>query len=317
MTFPYNQNPSQYSPSYPNDIPVHFRTQYANYVRDDAQQRQSLLRGLFEETTISGEKIVYEFSGAAEMNEVTERYGNTFFTEANESRRECSLTRFNLAFLIDKDFDAVKLIEDPQGVFVRKSSMALGRRWDRTILAAAFAPVAVGHTGGSFVAWSSENPDCSIITSTQTSGLTLEAVIEAATILDENEWMNPGEARYAIVPPRAIGSLLNTTQVTSADYNSVKTLVQGEVDTFMGFRFIKSNLVPKTSDNQYYRCIFCSKSAIAVAGKAVKTKIAEVATKQFKTAIYTECELGAIRCFETAIVEIQVPVLPLGDMELS
>jgi hypothetical protein len=49
----------------------------------------------------------------------------------------------------------------------------------------------------------------------------------------------------------------------------------------------------------------------------VKTKIAEVATKQFKTAIYTECELGAIRCFETAIVEIQVPVLPLGDMELS
>ena len=31
--------------------------------------------------------------------------------EADESRRECSLTRFNLAFLIDKDFDPMKMVE--------------------------------------------------------------------------------------------------------------------------------------------------------------------------------------------------------------
>jgi hypothetical protein len=33
-------------------------------------------------------------------------------------------------------------------------------------------------------------------------------------------------------------SLLAETSVTSADFNTVKALVQGEVNTFLGFRFV-------------------------------------------------------------------------------
>ncbi len=53
--------------------------------------------------------------------------------------------------------------------------------------------------------------------------------------MDDNEV--PAEGRHITVSPSGLEGLLGETQVTSADYNSVKALVQGDVDTFLGFKF--------------------------------------------------------------------------------
>jgi hypothetical protein len=53
--------------------------------------------------------------------------------------------------------------------------------------------------------------------------------------MDDNEV--PMEGRHITVSPSGLEGLLGETQVTSADYNSVKALVQGDVDTFLGFKF--------------------------------------------------------------------------------
>lgn len=47
----------------------------------------------------------------------------------------------------------------------------------------------------------------------------------------------PMEGRHIAVSPAGMSGLLSETQVTSSDYNSVKALVQGDVDTFLGFKF--------------------------------------------------------------------------------
>jgi len=47
----------------------------------------------------------------------------------------------------------------------------------------------------------------------------------------------PAEGRHIAVSADGIEGLLGETQVTSSDYNSVKALVQGDVDTFLGFKF--------------------------------------------------------------------------------
>lgn len=57
----------------------------------------------------------------------------------------------------------------------------------------------------------------------------------AKKFLDDNEV--PMEGRHIVCTPSQISSLLASTQVTSADYNSVKALVQGDVNTFLGFTF--------------------------------------------------------------------------------
>jgi hypothetical protein len=43
--------------------------------------------------------------------------------------------------------------------------------------------------------------------------------------------------RHVTTTAQGLSDLLGETEVTSSDYNSVKALVQGEVDTFMGFKF--------------------------------------------------------------------------------
>jgi len=47
----------------------------------------------------------------------------------------------------------------------------------------------------------------------------------------------PMMGRHVAITPDGLEDLLGTTQVTSSDYNTVKTLVAGEIDTFMGFKF--------------------------------------------------------------------------------
>lgn len=47
----------------------------------------------------------------------------------------------------------------------------------------------------------------------------------------------PKEGRYCIIDADGLDDLLAETEVTSSDYNAVKALVQGEVNTFLGLEF--------------------------------------------------------------------------------
>jgi hypothetical protein len=72
------------------------------------------------------------------------------------------------------------------------------------------------------------------------SGLTLAKLIEAKEILDSGN-VDPSIPRYIACSPKQVTDLLNNTTVTSSDYNTVKALAMGEINTFVGFNFIVSN----------------------------------------------------------------------------
>lgn len=71
---------------------------------------------------------------------------------------------------------------------------------------------------------------------TSGSALTVAALIDATTALDANGV--PSSDRTFIHTAKQKNDLLNTTAVTSADYNSVRALVSGDINTFMGLKFI-------------------------------------------------------------------------------
>ncbi len=58
---------------------------------------------------------------------------------------------------------------------------------------------------------------------------------EAKKLLDKNNV--PPEGRHIILHANGLASLLSETAVTSSDFNTVKALVAGELDTFLGFQF--------------------------------------------------------------------------------
>lgn len=68
------------------------------------------------------------------------------------------------------------------------------------------------------------------------TGLTTTKIRRAKKLMDAAGV--PKEDRTFLHDATGLEQLLGSTLVTSSDYNSVKALVQGEVETFMGFKFI-------------------------------------------------------------------------------
>lgn len=68
------------------------------------------------------------------------------------------------------------------------------------------------------------------------TALTVDTLISACTKLNKNGV--PSTERYFLHSAQQLADLLKTTQVTSADYNSVKALVNGTLNTFLGLDFV-------------------------------------------------------------------------------
>ena len=100
--------------------------------------------------------------------------------------------------------------------------------------------------------------------------------------------------------------MLATTEVTSSDYNVVKALATGSVDSFLGFNFIMSTRLNKDATYTTDRLVFAfTEDAIKLAiGKDVTAKISERADKSYSTQVYYCMDLGATRMEEEKVVQI-------------
>lgn len=68
------------------------------------------------------------------------------------------------------------------------------------------------------------------------TNLTVDKIKIAKSFMDENNV--PGESRYLVCSPSQIDALLGEDTVTNVLYNNQRTLVNGNIDTFLGFKFI-------------------------------------------------------------------------------
>jgi len=68
------------------------------------------------------------------------------------------------------------------------------------------------------------------------SNLNVAKIREAKRLMDGNNV--PAGDRFFLMSADGLANLLSETEVSSSDYNTVKSLVNGQVDTFLGFKFI-------------------------------------------------------------------------------
>jgi N4-gp56 family major capsid protein len=111
---------------------------------------------------------------------------------------------------------------DERRELVEVVSKAIGRRIDQVCidaLNAASSPSTVATSVGGAA-----------------SNMNIEKLRAAAKALNEKNV--PASDRYMLMHASQLDALLGETEVTSSDFASVKALVQGEINTFMGFRFI-------------------------------------------------------------------------------
>ncbi|MEA2037955.1 MAG: phage capsid protein, partial [Nanoarchaeota archaeon] len=134
------------------------------------------------------------------------------------------------------------------------------------------------------------------------TNLTLTKLLSGLEILNGND-IDPSDPKYIVISSGMLTSLLNTTEIKSADYNSVKALVQGDVDTFLGMKFIRSERLAGGASTR--KALLFTKSGVGLAvGKDVISRITEESTLHFTKQLYFSMSMGASRLEEDKVVEI-------------
>ena len=131
-----------------------------------------------------------------------------------------TLADFNAAEYSDI-FSQAKVNFDERQELVQVVAGAMGRRQDQMILDAlngsSTSLTVANSIGGS------------------TTNMNIAKLREAKRLLDKGNV--PPDGRHIIIHANGLSNLLSETSVTSSDFNSVKALVQGEINTYLGFTF--------------------------------------------------------------------------------
>jgi len=278
-----------------SQVTTAFVQQYSANVQMLSQQMGSLLRDKVRVESITGKNAFLDQVGAVTAVEKTSRHSDTPQIDTPHARRRISLSDYEFADLIDQN-DKVRLLIDPTSSYAQAAAMAMGRAIDDVIITAALGTAYTGETGSTSTANANQIVHGS-------GGLTVAKLRTAKQTLDLSD-VDPSIPRHIIVSPKQISDLLNITEVTSSDFNTVKALANGEINTYLGFNFIVSNRLSLSGTTR--SCIAFAQDGLALGiGKDVNARIDERADKSYATQVYYCMSIGATRMEEDKVVEVQ------------
>jgi hypothetical protein len=185
-----------------------------------AYQAQRALAGLTRERSVEGSTVKFPKIG---KGTATVRVPQTDVTPMSVTYSQVTATMEDyIAAEYSDIFNQAKVNFQDRAELVQVVSGAIGRRMDQVVIDA-------------LVAASGTNTVTNDIGGTDTN-LNVAKLRAAKKAMDAKNV--PAQNRVIIAHANNMDSLLAETAVTSSDFNTVKALVQGEIDTFLGFKFI-------------------------------------------------------------------------------
>lgn len=266
--------------------------QYKANVLMLSQQKGSKLRATVRAEQVTGKSAYFERIGSVDMVDATSRHDDTPQIDTPHSRRKVSLTTSRFADLID-NADKVRTLIDPTSPYAMNAAWAAGRKMDAVIVAAARGNAYSGVDGSTTVALPSAQKIAAA-----SSGLTVAKLRSAREILlDADVDLDMGVT--CVINPAGLTDLLSATEITSSDYNTVKALVSGQVDSFMGFKFVVTN---QMTDG--YALVYAKNAMALAVGSEPVVRISERPDKNYATQVFVEMDIGATRVEDAGVVEI-------------
>ena len=275
-----------------------------------SQQMGSKFATKVRNETVDSAELAY-FDTLAEDDDTAQKTGRhqgTPLSEAEFGRRRVVPYPWTNKKALDKE-DLDRMLPDPRSPVAMNQVRSLGRQKDDLIIEAALGTASIGKAGGSSVAFKDEarsiNGDGTITTLgtlADPNGSAAEADITLAKMLTmmrlfNDEDVDPDIPKYWSVTPKDIEDMLNLTEIGSADYNTVKTLVQGKVDSFAGFNFFWCNrLTVDGTDGTTNRTIAWAQDGLILASIGdISTRIEEAERLDFAWVLFSKMDLGAVR----------------------
>ena len=235
-----------------------------------AYQGMGLLKGaVTQRNNVVGDTYKFRRMGKGLANQKSTSDLVTPMDVAHEFKT-ATLTNWNAPEYTDV-FDAQDVNFDEKQELANTIAGALGRRTDQLVIDAMDASTPLTSTIPTSVGGAGSN-------------LNMAKIIKAQVSLRDQGV--PNSDLFAAVNALGLGGLLNDEKATSSDYQAVKALVNGDVDTLAGFRFIilesrvEGGLTVGTAGANIVDSYFFQRPAVGLAiGIDMKTEIDWIAER--------------------------------------
>ncbi len=284
-----------------DQITTAFVKQFASGITIRAQQQGSNLRHAVDITSgITGDAVFFDQVSATSMSPLGARHSDTVLTDTPHHRRKCPILPFTVADMIDNP-DMIRTLNNPTNPYVRQFGYAGGRQIDDIIISAFDADVATGVAGAG-----TDSFDTDFSIANGGTNLTTAKLRTARKLLEQAE--NPedgGDNQWFVVcSAEQREAMLGDSEFQNNDFNSVRALVDGTVNTWLGFTFLKSERLP-TDSSSITSCFAWRKSGMMLGvGAEGRGFIDVIPGKNHSTQVRYALDMGAVRMEQNAVIRI-------------
>jgi len=284
-----------------------YRQAYASNIMQLAQQKYAKLMPIcFIKPNVKAKVFYQDQIGAWEMETKSGRNVATPNNDPKLARRMGTMLDFHDNRLLDRG-DELRMLSDPRSAYTIAAAQSIGRKIDTQIAERILATSYSGELGATSVTLGTTSVAAHVNPTGGATGtaatLTFARVREAKKVLDlESVEMDD---RFAVVDPYSLDQMLAIEQVTSADYAAVKALIRGEIDTWMGFKWIVSTQL--SSSGTTTSCFFSQRYAVCLAmASEPLVRTDERKDLSYSWQVYYEINIGVVRLEEARIVQMDV-----------
>lgn len=280
-----------------------YERQYKDTINLLVQQMDTRLRGaVLVDTDFKGEKKFYNQIASQSLTQLTTRYADTPLSEPSYSRRMVTPSFYADASLEDP-LDALQAVVDPKSALMQSKKSAAMRTMDDIVITAFDADASTGQNGTGTETFDTTTYGVAVTygSGSSNSGMTKAKLLRARSIMNQNEVER--EDRFVVMEDLQIADLLNTTEVSSSDYNVVKALVEGTVSRWIGFDIIHSERLGTSSSHR--KCFAWQRNGMQLAiQKEPDGRITERPDKNYAWQVYMCLSLGATRMENARVIRI-------------
>jgi len=284
---------------------------YKRNIEIKFQQRVSRLRPYVRVESQNAEFDFYDRIGPTDAAEILTRHGDTPLISTPHDRRRVALRDFDWGDLIDRK-DKLRMLADPTSAYTMNGVSALARKMDDVLIEAAFGTAFTGKTGATAVTFPAGQTIAVNYVETGSaanSNLTvgklrrIRYLFEKAEALSEDAMLGGAFDLAIAVDPSQKQALLRDPAVTSADFNNVRALVDGKVDTYMGFKFIMLNRLPVAANVR--SCLAWEKQGLLLAvADEISVDVGPRRDKRMSIQVYIKGSFSSSRMWEEKVIKV-------------
>lgn len=287
-------------------IPEFYPNQFDSTWKQELQQSDSRLMNAVTRADFTGKKKAFNLITTREAEPVLVRKGTTPDGDFDGNKYWLTQSPYQKVTTFD-EWDEAYLgqIILPTSEEFQAHRSAFNRSMDDVIISAFDGTRYIGEDGttaDTFPSGQSIAVDYVESGSTANSGLTIGKLRQAKQVMDENEV--PDGDRFIAVTAQEVQDLLRTTEVTSSDFNTVRALASGQLDSFLGFKFIRTERLPINSGTDVTSVFAWHKSGVKFAMNGIKAYMDILPTRTHSLQLRTTAMFGAVRVQNEYVVRV-------------